>query len=137
MLTPAYKLRAKKLKELGYKNYKTYLESEFWLKRRADFEATHQRICLYCDQSAHDLHHRTYRNLGTEGDDDLEWLCREHHAEVQRYGVARTATEVQQRILLERGYGEQFVRSITVGSAFNLIGKLARGEVRSPREMLN
>ena len=130
-----YAARASRLKKLGYANYDAYLSSEHWLKRRAEFEATHPRKCRYCGEYGQHLHHRAYRNLGAETDEDLEWACAGHHAEITRFGSIQPATERQRSILRDHGYAACFIAIITFGAAFELIGQLGRGEVRSPREL--
>lgn len=135
MLNSEYKLRSKRLKELGYKNYLSYLDGTHWQKRRAEYQAAHMPICGYCDQPAHALHHRTYQRLGAEADGDLEWVCQVHHEEAQRFGRVRIASDRQREILREHGYGEQFIGTVTMHVAFELIGQLSRGEVKSPIQM--
>ena len=135
MTISGYKVRSKKLKELGYRNYPAYLAGEHWRKRRVAYEATHERRCRYCQQPAADLHHRSYLHLGAELDEDLEWVCRDHHEEVQKYGVVKPASDRQKGILRGHGYAEAMVATMSMGVAFRLIGQLSRGEVRSPLEV--
>ena len=134
MTISGYKVRSKKLKELGYRNYAAYLAGEHWQKRRAEHAATHERRCRYCQQPAADLHHRSYLHLRAELDEELEWVCRDHHEEVQQYGVVKRASDRQKDILRSHGYAEPMVAAISMGMAFKLIGQLSRGEVRSPIE---
>jgi len=67
-------------------DYATWMASAAWRQRRADW---HERwvatfgsepVCLVCGKSwtlrNGDLHHRSYRRLGHEGDADLIPLCR-------------------------------------------------------------
>src|SRR5688572_3286772 len=100
-MTNLYKTRSKKLKELGFQNYDDYLASDHWRQRRADYEASHPRRCRYCAGRGDHLHHRRYKNLGAEPDNDLEWVCADHHAEITKYGSIQPATVRQREILRE------------------------------------
>ena len=134
MTTAGYKVRSKMLKKLGCRNYAAYLAGEHWQQRRAAYEAAFGRQCRYCQQPAADLHHRSYLHLGAEPDEDLEWVCRDHHDEVQQYGVVKPASDRQKDILRGHGYAEAVVTVMSMGVAFRLIGQLSRGEIRSPLE---
>lgn len=134
MTESSYKLRSRKLKELGYKNYLAYLTGPHWQQRRAEFEAAHARQCNYCDEFGEHLHHKRYKNLGAEQDNDLEWVCSTHHSEIVRFGSIQPATDRQRAILRDHHYGEEFVVTVTFGTAYDLIGRLSRGEEESPRD---
>jgi hypothetical protein len=61
-------------------DYRTYLESDAWKRRRsvALSEAGHR--CQVCNREGQlDVHHRTYERLGNELPQDLVVLCRECH----------------------------------------------------------
>lgn len=76
--------RAIRLKELGT-TYKDFLKSDYWLsvKRKAQSRDAY-RCCKVCGTtSGIDLHHTSYKWLGTK--DELRCvvpLCREHHESV-------------------------------------------------------
>ena len=112
--------------------YDDYLASDHWRQRRADYEASHPRRCRYCGGRGDHLHHRRYEDIGAEPDDDLEWVCADHHAEITKYGSIQPVTERQREILREHRYAEEYVARISFGTAFELIGAIARGEVRTP-----
>jgi hypothetical protein len=67
-----------------------------------------------------------------EPDNDLEWVCADHHAEITKYGSIQPATVRQREILRGHRYAEEYVARISFGTAFELIGAIARGEERSP-----
>src|SRR5690242_20039038 len=60
--------------------YKEYLKSDKWKKKRNQAKYWHGRRCAICRKKRTDVHHKTYKNLGNE---DAKWhlipLCREHH----------------------------------------------------------
>jgi hypothetical protein len=126
--------RSAKLAGLGFRNYPAYLASDCWRQRRAAYWAAHGRRCHYCRELAAHLHHRSYKHLGAEPDEDLEGLCAEHHREAHRYGSIQPATDRQRTILRENGYGESLVSRATYGFAFDLIGRIGRGEERTPHQ---
>lgn len=135
MIDTIYKVRSKKLMELGYDNYHQYLASDHWQTRRDAYEKSHERRCAYCYEYGHHLHHRTYRNLGEERDGELEWVCGRHHAEITKFGSIQPATENQKAILRHHRYAECFINEVTFGAAYELIGKLGRGEIQSPLQL--
>lgn len=68
--------------------YRQYISSPEWQKRRKEFLAHHSHCerCLiprWLAEIAYDqdlnIHHKAYENLGNEDDDDLEALCRRCH----------------------------------------------------------
>jgi hypothetical protein len=125
---PIYALRRRKLTKLGFHSYKDYLASDWWQQRRARFEEEHPATCAHCGRVADDLHHLTYANLGAERDEDLRWMCRQHHAEYHEMGSIQPATVEQRRILVEEHcFRASFARQMSFAGAWNLIELLGRG----------
>lgn len=72
--------------ELGFKNYREYLQSDHWkeikwLYRNSDYP----QYCLACSGKQYDLHHRTYKRLGAEWKSDLVPICRDCHNRIHEY----------------------------------------------------
>jgi hypothetical protein len=122
-----FKLRSKMLQKLGFPTYRDYLSSQWWITRRREFEASHPARCRYCGGAADDLHHKTYKRLGAELDADLEWVCRDHHAEVHTYGFVGRPTQAMKVILQGCGYIDRFIDLLTFRDAFNLIARMRAG----------
>ena len=75
--------------------YREYIASADWRERRGEFLLKFGSFCFRCwmprwlasiayDQDLH-VHHKTYANLGSERDEDLESLCRRCH-EMETFG---------------------------------------------------
>lgn len=61
-------------------DYKGYLKSDEWVKRRKKFYSNHSRVCRACGKRYYlNLHHLTYKNLGHEKDEDFAVLCQYCH----------------------------------------------------------
>ena len=66
-------------KPLKPSQYRDYINSRRWSKRRRRYYARNPNTCKICgDKNVH-LHHITYKRLGMEEDEDLIPLCVEHH----------------------------------------------------------
>ena len=61
--------------------YQRYLRSEAWKIRRVNCLVSAGGVCQRCEGWATEVHHKNYRNLGSEDPDDLEALCAKCHAE--------------------------------------------------------
>lgn len=61
-------------------DYKLYLLSEEWRKKREEAFLCYGRLCLVCkaENKLH-VHHKTYTNLGNELMEDLAVLCESCH----------------------------------------------------------
>ncbi len=60
----------------GRPSFAAYTRSWRWTRRRRTYYRRHPRVCFVCDATADvGLHHRSYRNVGEEPDDDLVPLC--------------------------------------------------------------
>lgn len=72
-----------RLQELGYSSYEAYLQSAHWtdLKKRY-FASRLPKTCLVCGSSHVQMHHVTYKRIGTEWLNDLVPLCDLHHGQV-------------------------------------------------------
>jgi len=66
-------------------NYREYIKSEAWRKRRFWYFETHDKKCRKCN-SVHriQLHHKTYKRLGGERDADLVALCYQCHKKLHK-----------------------------------------------------
>jgi hypothetical protein len=66
--------------------YQDYINSPEWRAKRQDyFNSKLPQKCLVCNSKKVDLHHRTYKRLGSEWLNDLVPLCREHHNECHSF----------------------------------------------------
>lgn len=77
--------------------YKTYILSKKWAKRRREFTKKFGKFCFACDSDTNiHVHHMSYENLGSERDMDLAALCEDCHKEyhelngVQRNMIKKT-----------------------------------------------
>jgi hypothetical protein len=62
-------------------DYKQYLKSDKWKAIRNKILEKFNGTCVVCDaQTQVDVHHKTYKNIGHENEDDLIVLCRTCHA---------------------------------------------------------
>ena len=62
---------------LGKVDYKNYLKSSWWQKKRRQVK---NKFCFICGSVQNlQLHHLTYSRLYGEKNSDLKWLCEEHH----------------------------------------------------------
>ncbi len=68
-------------KELRALPYKQYLRTPHWKGRREAKLRSVGHRCQFCNRGPHnlDVHHRTYKRLGEELDQDLTVLCRACH----------------------------------------------------------
>ncbi len=65
---------------LGLHSLSEYHDSVYWMAKKVAYNKKHPKICIRC-KSSNDitLHHKTYKHLGRESHDDLEYLCRDCH----------------------------------------------------------
>lgn len=75
------------LSAAGFTDYQEYLKSAHW---RA-FKATHlrvrsNRLCFVCWKKPVEIHHRTYRRLGSELPEDVVSLCGGCHERLHKEG---------------------------------------------------
>lgn len=59
--------------------YKEYIKSYKWKKRKKEYIKKFWDKCWVCENEWKQLHHRTYKNLWNEKDEDLILLCRRCH----------------------------------------------------------
>jgi hypothetical protein len=82
---------SRKLRELGFARYSDYLESEHWRALKAAWEPRRTRnkkpVCEFClaGDRRLDLHHRTYKRLGSESPRDLVLICDRCHSRIHRW----------------------------------------------------
>lgn len=90
---------------MGSPDYLAYLDSpEWWATRklairRADYQCERCRAC-----GPFEVHHRTYRTLGCEADEDLEVLCPACHRD------ERLPRNLRKRMLERHGQQRLFDR---------------------------
>lgn len=66
-----------------FDNYKDYLKSKHWKRKRLKVLKERGRKCEMCDATKKlEVHHITYDRVGNELHEDLMVLCREHHATI-------------------------------------------------------
>lgn len=67
-------------------NYKEYLKTENWQKKRRKVFALHSKRCAVCrKKKATNVHHKSYKRLGDETKRDLIPLCQFHHNEIHKF----------------------------------------------------
>jgi hypothetical protein len=67
-------------------NYTQYLQSNKWTKKKNQVFGLHLRRCAICKKKNVDVHHKTYKDLGSENQEyHLIPLCRFHHFEIHNY----------------------------------------------------
>lgn len=92
-------VKKQKLKKLA-----DYYKTEHWatvkrLRRTCGIEC-----CYVCDTpedaigESHDLHHRTYENIGKERGQDLVWLCRVCHSEYHHMLTSRLLPQTMESV---------------------------------------
>lgn len=61
-------------------DYRQYINSDYWVQRKALYFKTHPKVCTVCGATDKiHLHHINYDSVGYEGDCDLEPLCENCH----------------------------------------------------------
>lgn len=74
--------RNNKLKELGFREYQQYLQSDHWIYFRNKIKKDRGNQCEKCRSSLFlNVHHETYKRLGAEKPEDVLLLCRDCHVE--------------------------------------------------------
>jgi len=81
-----YKNKSEPVKRV-YVDYKDYINSVEWFKKREVRRKYDNNKCLYCGSEERlEVHHCHYETLGSECPyDDLITLCRKHHQQVHDY----------------------------------------------------
>ncbi|WP_131867054.1 HNH endonuclease signature motif containing protein [Bradyrhizobium sp. Y-H1] len=70
-------------------DYKAYLKSAAWKKKRNAAKYWHSKRCAICGKARTDIHHKTYKALGDEDAKlHLVPLCRTHHFALHDYAKA-------------------------------------------------
>ena len=77
------------------KQYKVYIKSKWWEKRKNQYFKIYGRKCQICGSSSYiQVHHIVYKDLGFEEDADLAGLCQSHHEQFHSiYGVKKDMTK--------------------------------------------
>ena len=93
--------------------YQLYLGTSHWKEKRRLAFKTHGTECTFCEQSATECHHRSYRNLGCENiNTDLRPVCRDCHGSLHKiHGSNRPVIPPSEAesILIKEG----FIRELT------------------------
>jgi len=64
-------------------DYKKYLKSDAWFKKREQVKYWHGKRCYVCNAKKIDIHHKTYKELGNENQKyHLIPLCRKCHFKI-------------------------------------------------------
>ena len=94
------------------KNYKIYIKSVFWERRKKQYYKNHEKVCQACNAKKYiDLHHMWYKNYGNELDEHLVALCRECHEEYHSiYGVKTNMVSDTNRFIIEKQEQIEFPR---------------------------
>lgn len=77
-------------------NYKDYLKSDYWKKRRLEFKSkTHLRCYLCRSKENLQVHHKRYTRNGKsilfkEKHTDFRLLCKQCHSAVHKLGLMET-----------------------------------------------
>lgn len=73
-------------------NYREYINSPHWKKKRAEFIESVGGRCERCGSTKQlQVHHKHYRTLKRESKEDVEVLCKEcHELEHEEKGVTQT-----------------------------------------------
>jgi hypothetical protein len=69
---------AGRLYKLGYRSYRSYLNSPHWKEFRVEI-LERDKMCLCCGGEPQDVHHKRYKRLGKEESADAVALCRQCH----------------------------------------------------------
>lgn len=91
------------------KDYKAYIKSVLWRKRKFAYYKTHKKECVVC-RSDHriSLHHMTYERLGDELDSDLVSLCWGCHANYhEQHGVQGDSIEKTMKFIVDEQEAEE------------------------------
>lgn len=76
----------KTLRELGFNSYSSYLNSEHWNSLKRKYKNQNKKKCYICKvRKGLHLHHKTYKNLGKEKFEDLDYLCGDCHGLIHEY----------------------------------------------------
>ncbi len=101
MSKQTYQDRNKILREMGYKTYKDYLESELWESIRERVFKNRGDKCVLCSNPPTCVHHRGYGKAVLLGEElhQLVAICFECHKEVEfkANGDKRTLVQSQSR----------------------------------------
>lgn len=65
--------------------YEEYINSKEWLIRKDNYFQSHPKRCKKCrTKDQIHLHHKSYKNLGSEPDNDLVPLCNSCHQKLHK-----------------------------------------------------
>jgi len=69
-------------------NYRKYLKSDGWLRKRRQVKYWHGKKCHVCNSNKVDIHHKTYKDLGNEDQKtQLIPLCRNCHFKIHNLSI--------------------------------------------------
>jgi 5-methylcytosine-specific restriction endonuclease McrA len=82
-------LAKRKKQQKARRKYVEYMSSDTWFKRRRLYLKTHAKVCVACGSTEEvTIHHKTYRNIGSEKDEDLVCLCKICHTTYHRTNLS-------------------------------------------------
>lgn len=96
------------LAKLGLKNLKEYYGHLLWICKRNGFAKRHPPRCKCGKRGGLSLHHKTYKNLGRELDEDLEWMCHDCH---DRHHKHETFEILKQRNKVTENEYDEYVKN--------------------------
>ncbi len=98
-----YAQRNKKLKAMGYADYREYLVSDLWRSIRVRIMARDKATCRMCKAKATEVHHLRYTQRVLEGRSDkhLLALCRSCHEKAEFRGEEKVAPSKARLRVLE------------------------------------
>lgn len=95
------------LARLGLTSLKQYYDELVWICKRNGFAKRHKPVCKCGETQFLSLHHKTYKNLGRELDEDLEWMCgrcHDRHHKKESFEIIKQRNKVlEDQYLAETG----------------------------------
>lgn len=92
------------------KDYKAYIRSGRWRRRRIEYYTKFGRACVICGVTTNtNIHHVDYKRLGHELDEDLVLLCEVCHKNYHdAHGVRAESRETTNQFIIEEQESAEF-----------------------------
>lgn len=127
------------LNRLGMSSLREYHRSIYWTVKHVGVRRRRPCWCERCG-TAYDvvLHHKTYKNLGNERDEDLEFLCgkcHQKHHERQTRGLVRQnrgkpnrkPEKALKRVLrLKQNFQRRIIKRVGLDALYGVFTRLAQ-----------
>lgn len=86
------------------KQYKVYIKSKWWTRRKNQYYRQNRKICAACSSKFYvSLHHMIYGDYGNELDENLVALCKWCHEEFHSiYGVKKNMKQETQYFIINK-----------------------------------